>query len=308
MRIGIAIVLAGAVAGCSDAKYLNGPEAFDWKEWGGAHQFSVKQKPSMKGEFSHHGGRLRASVWGFPKGTELQLGDDKATVEGEQGSASVSVDVTDRFAKMPASILAQASSFGGQRPVLQHGLSLVITPKGKAPVALKLPEIQLFDLDISGLFEGAPEHGGYVFKGEQKKAPEKHKSVIAVSPFVRGVVGNAETLADIDAVAVTKTLPEVKGKKECGGFADSNGRPMAPVTLELKDTEVTLYDRRTGAELEKRRFPPLEECPTTVLLRGSARATDSRPPEKDILAWLKAWTDGVRPTTAEVAPVAAPAN
>jgi hypothetical protein len=286
--MGLALVIA--LGGCSDdGKFITGPEAFVWQPDDIPPKFSVKAKPEMKGTFSDYRASLKVTVWNFPKGLVLQLGDAQSVVEeNEYHSASVTTNVKALYGKLPAIVLEQAADLGGERPMLNHGLSLVITPKGRPPVSLPLPPVRLFDGSITDLFEDVAEQKGVVFGSEPKKAPEKHKSVIAVSPFVRGVFGSAVTLGDIDAVAVTKTLPDVKGTKVCGGFADSSGRPMPAVTIQLKEAEVTLYDRRTGVELEKRRFAPNEECPRTVLLRGDSKTDDSTPAKEPIIAWLKA--------------------
>jgi len=308
MRIWMGVSLLAALGGCSDdGKYLTGPEAFAWQPDAIPPKFSVKAKPEMKGELSTFRTTLKVVMWNFPKGLGLQLGDDKRQVEENQyHSASVHTDISALFAKMPVTVLEQLKNLGAERPTLNHGLSLVLTPKGRPSVSVPLPPIRLFDGDITGLFDHVDEDKGFVFGSEPKTKPEKHRSVIAVSPFVRGIFGSAVTLGDIDAVAITKTLPEVKGEKRCGGFADVDGRPMPAVTIQLKEAEVTIFDRRTGVELEKRRFAPNEECPHTVLVRQGSTSNDSTPAEAPILAWLKAWAEGARPTTVEVVPVPSP--
>lgn len=298
------VLVAGAAAGCSDdGKYLTGPEAIEWRPEAIPPSFAVKQKPEMKGTFSEYRGRLSVTVWDFPKGLTLQLGDEKAVVADDH-SAAVSTDVSGLFAKLPASALAQAADLLAERPMLKHGLSLILTPKNRPSVTIPLPPVKLFDVGLSAMFEHVAEEKGLVFGGEAKQAPARHKSVFAVSPFVRAIVGEAATLGDIDAVAVTKMLPEVKGMKRCGGFADSSGRPAPAVNIRLKEAEVTIYDRRTGAELERRRFPPKEECPTVAMVKRGSNEDDSQPPKEEILAWLKAWTEGARPSTVEAVPVA----
>jgi len=259
----------------------------------------------MKGELSEYRGQIKVTVWNLPKGLTLQLGDQKAVVaDNEYHSASVSTDASSLIAKLPSSVLAQAADLLAERPTLNHGLSLILTPKNRPPVTIPLPPVQLFDSGLSGLFEHVAEEKGLVFGGEARKAPDQHKSVFAVSPFVRAVVGEAATFGDIDAVAVTKMLPDVKGMKSCGGFADSSGRPAPAVNIRLKEAEVTIYDRRTGAELERRRFPPKEECPVVAMVKRGSNEDDSQPPKEAILAWLKAWTEGARPSTVEAVPVA----
>ncbi len=86
-----------------------------------------------------------------------------------------------------------------------------------------------------------------------------------------------------------------------GGYKDNNKKPMAPITVLLKDTEVTVYDRRAGGVIERRRFAPKDECPMFIMRRAGENSMDSYTPRDAISAWLRDYVaGGARPETVEL--------
>ncbi len=171
-------------------------------------------------------------------------------------------------------------------------------PKGKPAITVPLPPIHYSAMSVGYLFEEVKD--GPVRFGDEPARPDgPPRSVIDANTSPQ-IFGTATTIRDIDAVAISTTLPAVKSARQCGGYKDDDGRPMAAVTLELKETEVKIYDRRTGKVIEQRRFAPKDECPSFVMVRaGSDPKTDSSVPHEEIQAWLQAWVQGARPETVE---------
>jgi hypothetical protein len=100
------------------------------------------------------------------------------------------------------------------------------------------------------------------------------------------VFGPATVLADVDAFAFERILPEVKTKKVCGGYS-SGGKKMPDLTVLMKDVEVTVYDRRTGSIFKKQVFAPDPACPMFVMTRTNQNTVDSTKDSEAIKAWLR---------------------
>jgi hypothetical protein len=100
--------------------------------------------------------------------------------------------------------------------------------------------------------------------------------------------GPAVLLQDVDQVAITRRLPEIKGGKKCAGYKDRAGKPLPDLTIRFKETEATVFDRRTGVVVQKKIFPPDEACPMFSFSIGGdrEREQDSYPPTRDIESWL----------------------
>jgi len=62
---------------------------------------------------------------------------------------------------------------------------------------------------------------------------------------------------------------------------------MPDIELQLKETEVVIYNRRTGDEVAKKVFPPNNECPQFTFQRKDERKKDSSKPTRKIEAWLR---------------------
>jgi hypothetical protein len=89
-------------------------------------------------------------------------------------------------------------------------------------------------------------------------------------------------MQQIDFIATQETQ-DATGKKTCKGYDG----PHPTITINLKPTEVSLWNRRTGDLVEKKVFPPDDECPMMAMTSADSDATDSYPPTEKITAWLK---------------------
>jgi hypothetical protein len=267
---------------------LNGPDAFIWKD---DSNFVIRGKPEMKGQLSHYDTQLTFSVTGFPPDLTMQLGDRRGTTR-DDGSAHISVEIMPLYATLPVGSLNDAK--------LDHHLSLVITPNEAPPLRVPLPPVRINPYTLASLLKKAQD-GPVLFGDEPARPPGPPRSVIDLDDSPPKVYGPARTLGDVDAIALQVRLPEPKGERKCGGYKDKNKQPLPPVTLLLKETEVTIYDRRAGGAIDKRRFAPKDECPMFLFRFGDeGNTTDSYAPRDQIAAWLRDYVAGVRPETVEV--------
>lgn len=280
-----------AATGCDGRlKLLAAPGAIVWNDDGG--HFKIRNKPEMTGRFGLDGRRLSVTVWEFPRGLPIELGGDQELTDDE-GYASVHVDVTAALASVPTDKLESAR--------LDHGLSLVLRPKGRPPITHALPPIDIGHEVVSLL--KAAEKGPVRFGDEPVRAAGAPRSVIDVGEFEPALYGSAATIAEIDAVARYTVGTDVKGTKQCTGYISrQDGKPLPPVTMELKEIVVIIHDRRSGAVLDQRAFPPSEVCPllidaTTTITSSMALPRDEV--KEEIRAWLKAYVAGARPVIAE---------
>ena len=86
-------------------------------------------------------------------------------------------------------------------------------------------------------------------------------------------------------MAFARAAPEAKGKKTCAGYKDDRGNAGPDVTLNLKETIVDVFERRTGKRVQTRTFEPDELCPS--LVTGGATQQDSMTPYEPIRQWLR---------------------
>jgi hypothetical protein len=275
MRIGIVLLIA--CLGCGQkrvsrregGKSLSGPVEIAWNN---EYEFSVKGEPSMKGHVMLDKRFLKVMLQNFPRGTTLELGSATGIV-GDYGSGTLELDVSDKIG-------ALAVDLGEAK--LDPGMPLVLKPANQPPVTVKLMPVRV-SFQIDDLLKKA-ENGPLLFG---KEAPHEGppRSIMVVN-YSHPLFGTATTLADVDALAFEKLLPDAKGTKVCGGYS-SGGKKMPDLTVLLKETEVTVIDRRTGSVFKKNTFPPDTGCPMFVMTRPGENAVDSSRPAQPIDDWLR---------------------
>lgn len=94
------------------------------------------------------------------------------------------------------------------------------------------------------------------------------------------MIGKVGKVHQIDLVLYADTGGEERGRKTCSGFQGGD------ITLVLRDTKAVLYDRRTGALVDSKTFPPDPTCPTLAVL-GEARSSSSLPRYDDVEKWVR---------------------
>ncbi len=144
----------------------------------------------------------------------------------------------------------------------------------------KIPPIS-FRYHLRDIFKEV-EHKAVTF-GTEPADPKPADSIFYVGGGMTGdIIGKSGTLQQIDFVA-TQDMQDATGKKTCNGY---NG-PKPSIVVNLKPTEVSLWNRRTGDLVEKKTFPPDDECPMMAMTSSDSDAVDSYPPTEKIAAWLK---------------------
>jgi len=82
-------------------------------------------------------------------------------------------------------------------------------------------------------------------------------------------------------------LAQVKGTRKCTGYKDKAGKAASDVDLQLKETNVIIFERRTDKVLQKKVFPPDDRCPMFLLRRAGENTQESSIPAEAIKGWLK---------------------
>ncbi|MEO8704288.1 MAG: hypothetical protein ABI867_29815 [Kofleriaceae bacterium] len=168
-----------------------------------------------------------------------------------------------------------------------------VDPKASLELALadgRNGVIELPPIDVTYMIEEVlanAEHGPVTF-GAESADPKPKDSMFWVKGLINErFIGKAGKLSELDWVLVTHLLPDEKGRKTCGGYKDSKQNPIADLTLLLKDTEATIYDRRTGDIVEKKLFPPDPACPMFTFRKAGDPTGDSSTPYQAIAAWAR---------------------
>jgi len=107
------------------------------------------------------------------------------------------------------------------------------------------------------------------------------------------VFGQAATrVRDVEGIALLRTIPEPVGTKICS-FKTADGKPLPDVTMRLVQTAVEVYDRRSGALVHEKVFPPDSDCPMFFIVVDKG-AADSLTPLAAIDAWLRSLVKATR--------------
>lgn len=217
--------------------------------------------------------RLRVSLEVRP-GTTWEIGGQRGTVDAK-GLGEVTLEQGAALRALAPATLDE----------VDLGVRVVLTlPKGRSG-SFPVPALS-FVSQVKNALE-AVDKGPVRFGADE--ADEAAALALDGAFFVDGLtdrqfIGAAPTLAAVDLVALTQRLKESKGKKGCE-FQDRSTGKMVTVEINLVDTEVTLWDRRTGKQVEKHVFGPDEECPALTFTRPG-ESQDSYIPHDAIVAWL----------------------
>jgi hypothetical protein len=271
------LTVAGlSLVGCENlekrSKHLTGPEVFEWES---DIRFHVAGEQDMWGQAMVSEDRLSVFFREFPPGTVLTVGNATATADDE-GYATAETKISALFGVLPTETVVSMES-------ILEGASFSVTPPGGAAIRVTLPPQTAYGVKDTLL---SVAQGPLLFSGETEGSGPL-RNAIWWNPSGQEVVGSpAPTLAELDAVVVVER-PEGTSKV-CTGYTDDKGTPEPDVTLHLKDTVVTIFERRTGREVAKMTFPPDDACPTWLTAEsGRTTSRDSNEPLDAIRAWIK---------------------
>jgi hypothetical protein len=280
-----AVALAAIAAifiGCENleerTRYLTGPEAFEWESHT---RFHIKGKKDMWGQANVSQGTLSVFLRAFPPGTTLTVGLETATAD-DQGVANAGTDIAVLFGTLPTEAVARSEA-------TLEGATFTITPPNGEPIEVPIPPKTIYGVKDTLL---SVVEGPVLFTGETD-VEGPIRNAIWWHGIEQTVIGApAPTVADIDAVVFVER-PEGTTKK-CTGYTDDKGNPQPDVTLHLKDTVVTIHERRTGRRVATRTFPPDDECPAWLTAETGRKTSRTSPePVDEVRAWLTEQIDNV---------------
>jgi hypothetical protein len=162
----------------------------------------------------------------------------------------------------------------------------------QVPVHIESPEGVAQDgtLDLAhGTFVGEVRAAlgkvasGPVTFGDEPPTPKPARSLFWI--FETELMGSAQHLRDVDLVAVT-SFPTVR-KVSCGTYKGRTTGAEVTIDRELQDYDMTVYDRRSGKTIAKRRFAaPLMDCPDSTFSRDDLHSHPSADPIRKWLATM----------------------
>ncbi len=209
---------------------------------------------------------------GWPAGTRFVVGTAKAdSVDASSVPSSV-------FGWMGAVAVfhqdVDAGRFFPPDVPMPANVPLVIELPDGAVVKTTLPPGNAPPLVVEALMAHAAKNG-LVFEGEGA-APAAHTTYLLDPARADDVVGPAQTLAEIDWIAVVTSKVESGGGATCP-FAGGKKYP-----LEKETQTITLQARRTREKLDEKVFAPAPGCP---MMAFDERAIAS-PAHETIVAWI----------------------
>ncbi|WP_437712145.1 hypothetical protein WMF45_42325 [Sorangium sp. So ce448] len=246
-------------------------------EWSNERKFVVKSDEALHGEVAIFEGTYQITFHGFPEGTRWKVGEKSGRIESNIYDIIKLDNVEGQLGRVP--VARYRDTLLGPKGKLEIEL-----PSGQAAsIELRQADAAMSVLSVLDRVKNGP----VVFEGEPKQESDL-SSVLLLETASMKIFGQAVLLQDVDLVAITRRLPEIKGRKTCTGYKDRAGEPLPELTIRFKETEATVFDRRTGVVVQKKVFPPDEECPMFRLSIGGdrEREQDSYPPTRDIESWL----------------------
>ncbi len=266
--------------------------AVTWRE---TRFFPVELTSSWQGEVSLDDGAVHVMLRGFPEGTRYRA-DGPGGVSGEITDPLGTDLAVARLAELPLESLAGVPLDDLAHTTIDPRRTLTVTLPGGDHLTLVLPPLPLgnaiasllSDIERGPLRFEPPPATAAAPAAPAAPAHTKLGSIAYVSSGRVRTVGTARTLIEIDAIALERQPGPPTGSKACAGYGDPTrtGDPKRTLILELKTTDVTVHDRRTGKILHTRTFAPSETCPSWATIEAGETRADSTPPEGDIHEWL----------------------
>jgi hypothetical protein len=246
-------------------------------DWVSESEFAVRGHATMQGQVRiSSDGEYRLTLRGFPERTRWQVGERRGLVQTSALAFGVVAEVRDELGSVPVSSYRT------------HGLGPVETlvielPSGREGSIELKPVAATFA--ILGAFEGVKHRRPLRFADEPE--PGEARSLLLHASSRAQVYGPAETFAEVDLVAFRETHPEVLEELPCS--FEPLGELPTEQTMQLKASEVRVYDRRTADLVYTERFSPSSRCPTMPMGRGDSfvRTATSR----EIEGWLLSLLD-----------------
>ena len=250
-----------------DIEWVNEKTAF-------VEKFKVKGSPNQTGEASIQQNMYEVTLFGFPRGTKWSALDKNGVTDSASRATIKAIDISEKLGAVP---LDQAK----QRDVrLDPEASMTLELPNGAKAEIKLPPARVGPAVYNTLKQA---NAGPVLFGNEPPDEKPMQSIIIGWAMEPEIIGQAKMAKDIDAVAISTQLADVKGTKKCTGYTGGKGE----ISLQLKETEAVIYDRRTGKQVAKKTFPPDPRCPKFAIQDDRGSANDSSIPVDAMRAWFK---------------------
>ena len=210
----------------------------------------------------------------FAKGTKYEVAGKQGTVNSYVYEM-VNVDVRNRIGGLSLDELRS----------VDFGLTMTLDlPDGRSG-QVKLAPVYV-DYGLREVLRTA-ENGPVSF-GAEPDDPTKDNCLIWPTSSELEKYSVCTKVQDVDWVAVEHELPEEKSTKICKGYKDKDGKPTSDITLVSKDTEMTIYDRRTGKVIDKKTFPPDADFPMFAMTSSNDAGRATAYPDREAMqTWLR---------------------
>ena len=214
---------------------------------------------------------LNATAKDFPKGSKLEAGGRKTTIDGAYGLLEAPLDDLE----VGAISLADAEDNDAR---VKPGAKLSVAWPDTKPLEVEVPELKVRIAVADAIKEIAK--APVAFAGEPA-ADGKVDSIIwlDINGSIHEVIGAGKTLQDVDLIATTEQIPTGRLKK-CSGYEKGD------VQLEAIEEKIVAYDRRTGEAVADKTFQPKDRCPTVVMVSAAGKGK-YYVDDADVVAWLK---------------------
>ncbi|MBN2194098.1 MAG: hypothetical protein JW751_14880 [Polyangiaceae bacterium] len=256
-------------AGASSDRPKGEPLTLSWEQSyklatgtkAGATFFATKgeDKPVLK---------LQASFHDFPKGTKVKLGTTTGVV-GDGGYWSTLLDLKPAFL---------GPSLEDLKGPVEVGIELELEPPG-APIAkTTLPAQNLKDSLRFALIKA--RDGGLSFGTNDQPSGKARSAAVIAGYSDLEFIGSGKGVAEVDWVVLAENRQAPRTTKKCT-FKEG------PVTLQVFDASVLIFERRTGTTVEEQVLKASEKCPMFAMVNKAEKTTKNTVNIKDVVAWAR---------------------
>jgi hypothetical protein len=214
---------------------------------------------------------LSATARDFPKGSKLESGGRKTTVDTIYGNLDVPLD------DFRLGEVALADAQDNDATVKTSAKLSVAWPDTK-PLEVDVPALKVRIAVADAIKEIAK--APVSFAGEPEGDGKVDTIVwLDINGSIDEVVGSGKVLQDVDLIATSEHIDTGRFKK-CTGYKEGD------VQLEAIEKKVVAYDRRTGNPVSDKTFQPKDRCPSFVMVSADGKGKNYVD-EADVVAWLK---------------------
>ncbi len=203
----------------------------------------------------------------LPVGTKIVMGKQSTTLT--TSGWHTKVPIVEALAKAPAE-----EAIGKETDL---GLSFTLDLPNYEAFEEKLPPQGVRGALAKGF--GKIIDRPVTFPNESEKPGPLDGIVVVKGSHQVRLLGSSKTISDIDWIAIEETEKVPAHEKPCTGYDK-------PATLQMFDTEVKIYDRRTASVIAERKFAASSTCPSFAFVTAGKIASHVADDEVD--KWARA--------------------